>query len=68
MPAWLLIAEPDTRKRPVREQYLQRLGQDGRPELTPHAIAAKRFASAGVARRWAEQHGEMLADYVVARR
>lgn len=68
MPAWLLVAPPDTRKRPAREQYLQRVGQDGRPELTPHAILAKRFAASGVARRWAQQHGELLADFTVARR
>lgn len=69
MAAWVLIEPPG--QLPIvnaRERYLERVGRDGKPEITPHAICAKRFASAGVARRWASQHGELLADYVVARR
>jgi len=70
--AYVLVAPPPERtprgSRQLRELYLERIGADGSPTHTPHAIAARRFVSAHVARRWASQFGELLGDYVVARR
>lgn len=68
MAAWLLIAPPDRFTRPPRENFLERIDRDGRPVVTPHAILGKRFASAGIARRWAAQFGELLDEYTVGRR
>ena len=69
MAAWLFVKPlPPHKARSLREEYLERVEPSGEPVHTPHAICAKRFASAGVARRWASQYGELLADYTVARR
>jgi hypothetical protein len=71
VPAFVLIAPPPNSgvrgSRSIREQYLERMGADGRPTFTRHAILAKRFASAAIARRWASQW-PVLEDFVVARR
>lgn len=68
MAAYVLLAPAAPFEKRPREHYLERVTDDGRPTLTPIAITARRFASAGAARAWASRFGELLDDFVVVRR
>lgn len=71
MPAWVFLRPAPTehaKRARLRETYVRAVGPGHVVETTPHAIEARRFATASAARSWATRFGELLDDDQVVRR
>jgi hypothetical protein len=61
---WLIVKAAEIRDRHAK--YVAAVDEHGNVEYVPHAVQARRFASAAIAREWASKH-PTLEDHRVVR-